>query len=175
MKKIFLTGTLALAASLGGLTVSCGDFLDITPLNAVVVQNYWEKKSEVESVITSCYYHMQDAGFAQRVIAWGEVRGDNLFIYLPEELDHHNAKIITEQSDWYIISNQIKNIVFNFSNTNFMDSSGVGVIMGRYKLIKPRGGNVTVTNINKAIDRILTISGLYKIVSKTETSSLAQL
>lgn len=54
MKKIFLTGTLALAASLGGLTVSCGDFLDITPLNAVVVQNYWEKKSEVESVITSC-------------------------------------------------------------------------------------------------------------------------
>jgi stage II sporulation protein AA (anti-sigma F factor antagonist) len=95
-----------------------------------------------------------------------EVRGDNLFIYLPEELDHHNAKII---------SNQIKNIVFNFSNTNFMDSSGVGVIMGRYKLIKPRGGNVTVTNINKAIDRILTISGLYKIVSKTETSSLAQL
>ena len=48
MKKIFLTGTLALAASLGGLTVSCGDFLDITPLNAVVVQNYWEKKSEVE-------------------------------------------------------------------------------------------------------------------------------
>ena len=56
-----------------------------------------------------------------------------------------------------------------------MDSSGVGVIMGRYKLIKPRGGNVTVTNINKAIDRILTISGLYKIVSKTETSSLAQL
>ena len=104
-----------------------------------------------------------------------EVRGDKLFIYLPEELDHHNAKIITEQSDWYIISNQIKNIVFNFSNTNFMDSSGVGVIMGRYKLIKPRGGNVTVTNINKTIDRILTISGLYKIVSKTETSSLAQL
>ena len=104
-----------------------------------------------------------------------EVRGDNLFIYLPEELDHHNAKIITEQSDWYIISSQIKNIVFNFSNTNFMDSSGVGVIMGRYKLIKPRGGNVTVTNINKTIDRILTISGLYKIVSKTETSSLAQL
>ena len=51
MKKIFLTGTLALAASLGGLTVSCGDFLDITPLNAVVVQNYWEKKSEVESVM----------------------------------------------------------------------------------------------------------------------------
>lgn len=103
-----------------------------------------------------------------------EVRGENLFIYLPEELDHHNSKIITEQSDWYIVSNHIRNIIFNFKNTNFMDSSGIGVIMGRYKLIKTRGGNITVTNINNAIDRILTISGLYKIVNKTEMTNLAE-
>lgn len=103
-----------------------------------------------------------------------EVRGDNLMIFLPEELDHHNSKIITEQSDWYIVSNQIKNIIFNFKNTNFMDSSGIGVIMGRYKLVKGRGGEITVTNINQAIDRIFTISGLYKIVNKTETPSLAK-
>ncbi len=101
-----------------------------------------------------------------------EVRGENLLIYLPEELDHHNAKLITEQSDWYIVSNQIKNIIFNFKRTNFMDSSGIGVIMGRYKLIKGRGGEITVTNINSAIDRIFTISGLYKIVNKTVTPSL---
>ena len=55
-----------------------------------------------------------------------------------------------------------------------MDSSGIGVIMGRYKLIKTRGGNITVTNINNAIDRILTISGLYKIVNKTEMINLAE-
>lgn len=78
MKKILKTGTLAMAVSLAAFTTSCGDFLDITPLNAVVVENYWEKKSEVESVITSCYFHMQDKGFSQRVIAWGELRGDNL-------------------------------------------------------------------------------------------------
>lgn len=103
-----------------------------------------------------------------------EVRGENLLIYLPEELDHHNAKIITEQSDWYIISNQIKNIIFNFKRTNFMDSSGIGVIMGRYKLIKSVGGEITVTNINQSIDRIFTISGLYKLVNKTVTPSLVQ-
>ena len=103
-----------------------------------------------------------------------EVRGENLFIYLPEELDHHNSKMITEQSDWYIVSNHIRNIIFNFKHTNFMDSSGIGVIMGRYKLIKTRGGNVTVTNINNAIDRILTISGLYKIVEKTITPDLSR-
>jgi stage II sporulation protein AA (anti-sigma F factor antagonist) len=95
-----------------------------------------------------------------------EVRGENLLIFLPEELDHHNAKIITEQSDWYIISNQIRNIIFNFKRTNFMDSSGIGVIMGRYKLIKGLGGKITVTNINQSIDRIFTISGLYKLVTK---------
>lgn len=95
-------------------------------------------------------------------------------IFLPEELDHHNAKIITEQSDWYIVSNQIKNIIFNFKRTNFMDSSGIGVIMGRYKLIKSVGGEITVTNINQSIDRIFTISGLYKLVNKTVTPSLVQ-
>ena len=83
-------------------------------------------------------------------------------------------KTITEQSDWYIVSNQIKNIIFNFKRTMFMDSSGIGVIMGRYKLVKKRGGSITVTNINNSIDRIFTISGLYKIVSKTETPSLVK-
>lgn len=104
-----------------------------------------------------------------------EVRGENLLIYLPEELDHHNAKLITEQSDWYIVSNRIKNIIFNFKHTNFMDSSGIGVIMGRYKLIKGMGGEISVTNINQSIDRIFTISGLYKIVNKTSMPSLANL
>lgn len=104
-----------------------------------------------------------------------EVRGENLLIFLPEELDHHNSKIITEQSDWYIISNQIKNIIFNFKRTNFMDSSGIGVIMGRYKLIKSLGGEITVTNINQSIDRIFTISGLYKLVTKTVTPSLTNI
>lgn len=103
-----------------------------------------------------------------------EVRGENLLIYLPEELDHHNSKIITEQSDWYIVSNHIKNITFNFKRTNFMDSSGIGVIMGRYKLIKGLGGEITVTNINQSIDRIFTISGLYKLVNKTVTPSLTK-
>ena len=55
-----------------------------------------------------------------------------------------------------------------------MVRSGIGVIMGRYKLVKKRGGSITVTNINNSIDRIFTISGLYKIVSKTETPSLVK-
>ena len=104
-----------------------------------------------------------------------QIKENCLTIFLPAEVDHHNAEEIRREADKVIEEQHIKYVIFDFGRTNFMDSSGVGVIMGRYKLIKPRGGNVTVTNINKTIDRILTISGLYKIVSKTETSSLAQL
>lgn len=75
MKKILKTGTLAMAVSLTAFMTSCGDFLDITPLNAVVVENYWEKKSEVESVITSCYFHMQDKGFFATRDSLGRVTG----------------------------------------------------------------------------------------------------
>ncbi len=135
----------------------------------IEVHGSWLKEKEPTVVLIKLYFK---GGFYMEVLY--EVRGENLFIYLPEELDHHNSKMITEQSDWYIVSNQIRNIIFNFKNTNFMDSSGIGVIMGRYKLIKTRGGHITVTNINNAIDRILTISGLYKIVNKKEMINLAE-
>lgn len=46
MKKILKTGTLAMAVSLTAFMTSCGDFLDITPLNAVVVENYWRRKAK---------------------------------------------------------------------------------------------------------------------------------
>ena len=60
------------------MMASCDDFLSITPLNSIVVENYWEKESEVESVVMSCYYNMEDADFMKRVILWGEVRADNI-------------------------------------------------------------------------------------------------
>ena len=73
-KKIGLAAVLV-----GSLTLtSCSDFLTIKPLNDVVVENYWEKKSEVAAVVASCYYDMQKAAFTQRLIAWGELRGDNV-------------------------------------------------------------------------------------------------
>lgn len=104
-----------------------------------------------------------------------EVRGENLFVYLPKDLDHHNSKMITGHADYYILANKIKNITFDFKRTEFMDSSGVGVIMGRYKIVRRLGGQITVANINDSIDRIMTISGLYKIVSKKDIYNLSQI
>ncbi|MGB8453021.1 MAG: anti-sigma F factor antagonist [Anaerocolumna sp.] len=98
-----------------------------------------------------------------------EIINNCLVIKLLEELDHHNALSIREQSDKLITGKNIKDIVFDFTGSDFMDSSGIGVIMGRYKKIIFTGGKVAVTGVNQSVDRIFRLSGLYKIIHKFET------
>ena len=73
------------------------DFLTLKPLNAVSVENYWEKKSEVESCIASCYYTMQHADFSKRMVVWGEMRADNIT---------DNASLLNSENDYnYYVNN----------------------------------------------------------------------
>ncbi len=95
-----------------------------------------------------------------------EILDHTLIIKLAEDLDHHNALFIREKADKIIMSRNIKYIIFDFLGTDFMDSSGIGIIMGRYKKIIFIGGSVYVTGISKNVDRIFKLSGLYKIVNK---------
>lgn len=60
------------------LLTSCEGFLTTTPLNAIVMENFWEKESEVKSVVMSCYFNMEQGDFMRRVVLWSEVRGDNM-------------------------------------------------------------------------------------------------
>lgn len=96
-----------------------------------------------------------------------------LVIRLNEELDHHNALGIREKADKLIDRNQIKDIVFDFSGAGFMDSAGIGVIMGRYKKVIFIGGKTSVANVNSTVDRIFRLSGLYKIIDKYDTVEAA--
>lgn len=98
-----------------------------------------------------------------------EIVNKCLVIKLMEELDHHNALTIREQSDKLISGKNIRDIVFDFTGSDFMDSSGIGVIMGRYKKIIFTGGKVAVTGVNQSVDRIFRLSGLYKIIHKFNT------
>lgn len=98
-----------------------------------------------------------------------EITDHCLIIKLKEELDHHNAIPIREQADKLIMKYNIKDIIFDFTGSNFMDSSGIGVIMGRYKKVIFTGGKVAVTGISSNVDRIFRLSGLYKIINKYET------
>lgn len=89
---------------------------------------------------------------------------DNLIIVrLHGDLDHHIAAQIKEEIDKYIADKSLYRIAFDFRNVLFMDSSGIGLIMGRYKKIKPMNGEIFVCNLGLSMQRIFKLSGLYKI------------
>ncbi len=89
---------------------------------------------------------------------------DNLIIVrLQGDLDHHVAREIKDEIDGLIILKRINRIAFDFKNVGFMDSSGIGLIMGRYKKIKPMDGEIYVCNLGVAIQRIFKLSGLFNI------------
>ncbi len=74
MNNILKTFTLALFA--GSILTSCD--LELLPLNDVVLENYWTNKDDVENVLNSCYYALEEASNINRMIVWGEVRSDNV-------------------------------------------------------------------------------------------------
>ena len=93
-----------------------------------------------------------------------QVQENYLTIFLPGELDHHNAEEIRRESDRLIERNHIRYVIFDFRETNFMDSSGIGVIMGRYKRVYLLGGEVFAVHANRRMKQILTMSGIAKIM-----------
>lgn len=97
------------------------------------------------------------------------IRNEILFVTLRGELDHNSAEQVRIKIDDKIDSLSIKNIILNFTGVTFMDSSGIGAVIGRYKKIKLRDGKLVVTNVNKNVNKIFEMSGLYKIIQKYDT------
>lgn len=97
-----------------------------------------------------------------------EKQGLTLLIRLKEDLDHHNESSIRNMADRYLTQGIVKNIVFDFSNVQFMDSSGIGVLMGRYKKTKLAGGEIAVVAAKPQVERILTFSGVCKAIPRYE-------
>ena len=93
-----------------------------------------------------------------------EVQENCLTIFLPGELDHHNAEEIRKRSDYLIDQNHIRYVIFDFTDTTFMDSSGIGVIMGRYKRIYMLGGEACAVHTSERMKKILTMSGVTRIM-----------
>jgi stage II sporulation protein AA (anti-sigma F factor antagonist) len=89
---------------------------------------------------------------------------DYLCIRMPLEVDHHGASSIREGADKLILDDKVKNIVFDFEQTRFMDSSGIGIIIGRYRKISCVGGKVYAINANDRITKMLSTSGMSSII-----------
>ena len=87
-----------------------------------------------------------------------------LTIFLPGEVDHCSAEKIRKEADELIRKKHIRFCIFDFTDTKFMDSSGIGVIMGRYKTLRLLGGEVWAVHANDRIKKILNMSGAAKII-----------
>lgn len=94
---------------------------------------------------------------------------DILLVTLIGELDHSSAEEVRIKIDDRIDRDDIRKVILNFSKVTFMDSSGIGAVVGRYKKIKNKGGKLFIAQTSKNVDRIFELAGLYKLIHKYNT------
>ncbi len=93
-----------------------------------------------------------------------EKNGQTLRVRIPREVDHCFADEVREIVDRRLQTEEIDILEFDFEETEFMDSSGIGLLMGRYKLMSALGGTVQIIHAKDRIRKILVLSGIHKII-----------
>ena len=83
---------------------------------------------------------------------------------ITEEIDHHGSEKIRRQADNEIERYIPKRVIFDFDKVTFMDSAGIGMLIGRYKIVKMLGGCVEMINVKPNIKKIFEMSGIPKII-----------
>ncbi|WP_312815350.1 anti-sigma factor antagonist [Sedimentibacter sp.] len=91
--------------------------------------------------------------------------GQTLTIKLKGDLDHHSADESRVLIDKKINEGKYNKIVIDLKKLDFIDSSGIGFVIGRYKLIRKRNGVIEITNASSKVRKILDMSGIGKIIS----------
>ncbi|MCI8553343.1 MAG: anti-sigma factor antagonist [Clostridiales bacterium] len=92
-----------------------------------------------------------------------ETEGDTLTAWLGGELDHHTAAQMREQVDAAVDRQKPQRLRLDFSGISFMDSSGVGFIMGRYRLMHLLGGELSVTGCSERVKKMLMLAGIGRL------------
>lgn len=87
-----------------------------------------------------------------------------LTIQITEEIDHCEVEKIRRKADYEIERYIPRKVVFDFNKVTFMDSAGIGMLLGRYKLTKILGGTLEAINVNESVKKIFTMSGIHKII-----------
>ena len=91
---------------------------------------------------------------------------NTLHITVYGDLDEHNAVSVRRDLDTILQLENYKQIIIDLSELDFMDSTGIGVLIGRYKLIKDTGIPIFISNPNKQVDKIFSMTGIYNIMPK---------
>lgn len=84
-------------------------------------------------------------------------------VYLDGEIDHHSASLIRVSIDEAIIRKRPELLVLDFDKVAFMDSSGIGLVMGRFKLMKSLGGKIRVQNLSPGAYRVMCLAGIERL------------
>ena len=94
-----------------------------------------------------------------------ELIEDKLIAYLEGELDHHAAPPIRQQIDDALLHHRPKTLIIDFDGLTFMDSSGIGLVMGRYKTSTEVGATLTVRNMSNQVYKVMRLSGIDRIAA----------
>lgn len=97
-----------------------------------------------------------------------QVAEGKLTILMPQEVDHHVACHMSREVDCLVDSWHIRTLVFDFAETEFMDSSGIGVLIGRKKTMDMHGGRIRAANLSGRAMKIFEKSGLSRIIEADE-------
>lgn len=91
---------------------------------------------------------------------------------LSGEIDHHNAGEIRESIDLAVIKQRPLILRLDFGRVSFMDSSGVGLVMGRYRTVSAYGGRVEIANLSGSIERVMKLSGIERIAKIVKEATI---
>ncbi|MBQ9070776.1 MAG: anti-sigma factor antagonist [Clostridia bacterium] len=94
-----------------------------------------------------------------------KMEGGSLFVYITCEIDHHTAKKIRESVDTELARAMPKELIFDFSGVGFMDSSGIGLILGRLEKAQSVGATLVVRGLSPTLRKLVRISGIEKLKS----------
>lgn len=92
-----------------------------------------------------------------------EYKGKEIRVFLEGEIDHHSASLIRVSIDEAIIHKKPSLLIMDFGKVSFMDSSGIGLVMGRYKLMKNVSGRIRVENLSPGAYKVMKLAGLEKL------------
>ena len=96
---------------------------------------------------------------------------DKLLVFkITDEIDDYSFQKIRRRADHEIERYMPRKVIFDFDSVTFMDSAGIGLIIGRYKFTNMLGGKLEVANLTQSVKKIFEMSGLLKLIPVTELS-----
>ena len=128
----------------------------------------WNKiNGQLQLSATNISYILKTMGGIELIVDYDD-KEKLLMVKITEEIDHHATEKIRRSVDYEIQRLMPRKVIFDFNSVLFMDSAGIGMIIGRYRTCKTYGGNLELQNVKPKIKKILDMSGVTKVIPVVE-------